>query len=255
MLVWDNVPLQSSVPVPGPRGDPSLDPQTASLSMASTVDDLLACRGFGEAVEEWDLRSQQSDGPPANEDEVRDTKEHDDQKDQGSEPAEQQRPQQLLPAQHQHHRQAQQQQHEIVQGTNRHTESALQDSDRGHTASAETGQGSKETPIAGTVTRAWLPRAQLRVDHQGKQNPHSEHLQKNPDQQGVPQHLHTGWQALGVAAFGATGKLVPGTPPKTGLPGTPPLHRGIAGPKQLEGFGGGCNKMSPLGCKKETVGG
>ena len=36
--------------------------------MASTVDDLLACRGFGEAVEEWDLRSQQSDGPPASED-------------------------------------------------------------------------------------------------------------------------------------------------------------------------------------------
>ena len=31
----------------GPRGDPSLDPETASLSMASTVDDLLACRGFG----------------------------------------------------------------------------------------------------------------------------------------------------------------------------------------------------------------
>ena len=62
----------------GPRGNASLDPKTASLSMASTVDDLLACRGFGEAVEEWDLRSQQSDGPPANKDGVRNTKEQDD---------------------------------------------------------------------------------------------------------------------------------------------------------------------------------
>ena len=62
------------------------------------------------------------------------------------------------------------------------------------------GQGSNETPIAGTVTRAWLRRAQLQVDHQGKQNPHSEQPHKTPDQQGVPQHLHTGWQALGVAA-------------------------------------------------------
>ena len=88
----------------GPRGDPSLHPETASLSMASTRDDLLACTGFGEVVEEWDLRSQQSNGPPANEDGVRDTKEQDDQKDQGSEPAEQQRPQQQLPARHQHHR-------------------------------------------------------------------------------------------------------------------------------------------------------
>ena len=46
--------------------------------MTSTIDGLLACRGFGEAVEEWDLRSQQSDGPPANEDRVRDTTEQDD---------------------------------------------------------------------------------------------------------------------------------------------------------------------------------
>ena len=146
----------------GPRGDPSLDPETASLSMASTVDNLLACRGFGEAVEEWDLRSQQSHGVLANEDGVRDTKEQDDQKDQGSEPAEQPRPQQQLPARHQHHQQAQQQQqHEIVQDNNRHTESTLHDSNRSHTASAETGQGSKETPIAGTVTRVWLRRAQL----------------------------------------------------------------------------------------------
>ena len=113
----------------GPRGDP----ETASLS---TVDVLLACRGFGEAVEGWDLRAQQSDGPPANEDGVCDTKEQDDQKDQGSEPAEQQRPQQQLPARHQHHQQAQQQQHEIVQDNNRHSESALHDNNRGHTASA-----------------------------------------------------------------------------------------------------------------------
>ena len=59
----------------GPRADPSPDPEMPSLSVASTVDDLLACRVSGEAVEEWDLRSQQSDGPPANEDGVRDTKE------------------------------------------------------------------------------------------------------------------------------------------------------------------------------------
>ena len=184
----------------GPSGDPSIDPETASLSMESTIDDLLACRGFGEAVEEWDLRSQQSDGPPANKHGAHDTKEQDDQKDQGSEPAGQQRPQEQLPARHQHHQQAQEPQHEIVQDNKKHSESALQDSDRGHTASAEIGQGSKETPIAGTVTRAWLRRAQLQVDQQGKQNPHSEQPQRTPDQQGVPQHLHTGWQALGVVA-------------------------------------------------------
>ena len=144
----------------GPLGDPAIDPETASLSMASTIDDLLACRGFGEAVEERDLRSQQSDGPPANKDGVCGTKDNqDNQKDQGSEPAGQQRPQQQLPARHQHHPQAQQPQHEIVQDNTRHIESALQDSDRGHTASAETGQGSKETPIAGTLTQAWLRRA------------------------------------------------------------------------------------------------
>ena len=161
----------------GPRGDPGIDPETASLSMASTIDDLLACRRFGEAVEEWDLRSQQLDGPPANKDGARDTKEQDDQKDQGSEPAGQQKPQQQLPARHRHHQQAQEPQHEIVQDNKKHTESALQDSDRGHTASAETRQGSKETPAAGTVTRAWLRRAQLQVDHQGKQDPHREQQQ------------------------------------------------------------------------------
>ena len=164
----------------GPSGDPSIDPETASLSMESTIDDLLACRGFGEAVEEWDLRSQQSDGPPANKDGAYDTKEQDDQKDQGSEPAGQQRPQEQLPARHQHHQQAQEPQHEIVQDNKKHTKSALQDSDRGHTASAETGQGSKETPFAGTVTRAWLRRAQLQVDQQGKQNPHSEQPRRGP---------------------------------------------------------------------------
>ena len=144
------------------------------------------------------MRSQQSDGPPANEDGVWDTKEHDEQKDQGSEPVAQQRPQQQLPARHQHHQQAQQQQH--VHDNKRHTKSALQDSDRGHTASAEIEQGSNETPMVGTITRAWLRRAQLRVDHQGKQNPHSEQPHNTPDQQGVPQNLHTGWQALGVVA-------------------------------------------------------
>ena len=131
--------------------------------MASTINDLLACRGFGEAVEEWDLRSQQSDGPPANKDGACGTKEQNNQ-------------------------------HEIVQDNKKHTESALQDNDRGHTASVETRQGSKETPTAGTVTRASLRRAQLQVNHQGKQNPHSEQGQKTPDQQGVPQHLHTGWR-------------------------------------------------------------
>ena len=65
-----------------PRGDPGIDPEMASLSMASTIDDLLACRGFGEAVEEWDFPSQQSDGPPANKDGARGTKEQDDQKEQ-----------------------------------------------------------------------------------------------------------------------------------------------------------------------------
>ena len=99
-----------------------------------------------------------------------------------------------------------------MQDNKRNTESALQDSDRGHTASVETGQGSKETPTAGTVTRAWLCRAQLQVDHQGRQNPQSEQPQKTPDQQGVPQHLHTGWQELGVVA----GTVVIGVVSRTG---------------------------------------
>ena len=164
-------------------------------------------RGQGREALEWPYTMgggggypPPSHGPPANKDGAHDTKEQDDQKDQGSEPAGQQRPQEQLPARHQHHQQAQELQHEIVQDNKKHNESALPDSDRGHTASAETGQGSKETPTAGTVTRAWFRRAQLQVDQQGKQNPHCEQPQRTPDQQGVPQHLHTGWQALGVVA-------------------------------------------------------
>ena len=102
-----------------------------------------------------------------------------------------------------------------MQDKKNHTESALQDSNRGHTASREIGQGSKETPTAGTVTQTWVRRAQLQFDHEGKQNTHSEQPQKTPDEQGVPQHLHMGWQALGVVA-GTVVAAVIGVVPRIG---------------------------------------
>ena len=49
----------------GLQGGSGPNAETASLSMASTIDDLLTCRVFGEAVEEWNLRSQQSDSSPS----------------------------------------------------------------------------------------------------------------------------------------------------------------------------------------------
>ena len=81
----------------GPHGDSSPDPKTASLSMASTIDDLLACRGFGEAVEEWDPQSQQCNSP-TNEDGVGDIEEHHSQSGQRREPAETTRQQPQPPA-------------------------------------------------------------------------------------------------------------------------------------------------------------
>ena len=36
----------------GPQGDIGPDPETVSLSMASTIDDLLACKRFAEAIKE-----------------------------------------------------------------------------------------------------------------------------------------------------------------------------------------------------------
>ena len=71
--------------------------------MTSTADNLSACKRFGEAMEEWDLQSQHSDGPPTNEDSVRDTEQLDDQDGQRSKSVEQQRLQQPQPARQQHH--------------------------------------------------------------------------------------------------------------------------------------------------------